>query len=238
MLNLLKHKDWHSIKCQVMKEILRAKSDYSPLFRSALLNSVGKQIVESTQDLFWASGLPPRYSASTKPEYYPGNNKLGHVLEQLRNDLIKEGITSQLHDTTNTKDKISVSQTGNSSDDIVVQHSLPAQTTPPIDMPVYNCDLNTQDDQLLTPSTSARDPIPTLAFPLNDETVTSPSHLTKNKHYENAVDAQFERDPLVRKYVVSETKKEAITRSTSTQPKQKNISRNGHLKNPQETTKQ
>ena len=52
------HKDWHSIKCQVMKEILRAKSDYSPLFRSALLNSVGKQIVEYTQDLFWRPDLP------------------------------------------------------------------------------------------------------------------------------------------------------------------------------------
>ena len=71
------HKDWHSIECQVMKEILRAKSDYSLLFRSA---SVGKQIVESTQDQFWASGLPPRYSAFTKPEYYPGNHKLGHTL--------------------------------------------------------------------------------------------------------------------------------------------------------------
>ena len=61
------HKDWLSIKWQVMKEIVRAKSDYSPLFRTSLLNSVGRQIVESTQDLFWTSGLPPRYSASTKP---------------------------------------------------------------------------------------------------------------------------------------------------------------------------
>ena len=205
------HKDWHSIKCQVMKEILRAKSDYSPFFRLALLNSVGKQIVESTQDLFWASGLPPRYSASTKSEYYPGKNKLGHTLEQLRNDLIKEGITSQLLDTTNTKDQIYVSQTGNSSDDIVVQQSLLATTTPPVDMPADNCDLKTQYDQLLTPSTSVRDPIPILAFPLNDETVTSLSPLTKNKHYENEVDVQLERDPLVKKSSVSEIKKEAIT---------------------------
>ena len=47
------------------------------------------------------------------------------------------------------------------------------------------------------------------------------------KHYDNAVDAQLERDPLERKSFVSETKKEAITRSTSTQPKQKK-----HLKKP------
>ena len=183
-------------------------------------------------------GLQPQYSASTKPEYYPGKNKLGHTLEQLRNDLIKEGITSQLLDTINTKYQISVSQTGNSSDDIVVQQSLLAITTPPVDMPVDNCDLKTQDDQLLTPSTYARDPIPILAFPLNDETVTSPSPLTKNKHYENEVDVQLERDPLVKKSSVSEIKKETITQSNSTQPKEKNISRNRHLKNPQETTKQ
>ena len=42
------HKDWHSIKLQVMKEVLHAKADYSPIFRSALINSVGKRIVECT----------------------------------------------------------------------------------------------------------------------------------------------------------------------------------------------
>ena len=114
----------------------------------------------------------------------------------MRNDLIKEGITSQLLDTTITKDQIYVSHTGNSSDDIAVPHSLLALTIPPADMPAENCNLKTQDDQLLTPPTSARDSIPTLAFPLNN--VTSPSPLTKNKHYENEVDVQLERDPLVK----------------------------------------
>ena len=93
-------------------------------------------------------------------------------------------------------------------------------------MPADNCDLKTQDDQLLTFSTSARDPIPTLAFPLHDETVTSPSPIIKNKHHDNKVDVQLERDSLVRKYYVSETMKEAITRSTSTQHIKK------HLKKP------
>ena len=62
---------------------------------------------------------------------------------------------------------------------------------------------------------------------MNDETVTSPSPLTKNKHYESEVDVQLERDPLVKKSSVSEIKKDAITRSTSTQPKEKK-----HLKKP------
>ena len=37
------HKDCHSIKLQVMKD---GRDDYFPLFRSALINSVGKRIVE------------------------------------------------------------------------------------------------------------------------------------------------------------------------------------------------
>ena len=53
------------------------------------MKSMGKSIVESTQDLFWASGLPPRYSSSTKPVYFPGHNKLGHVPESVRSELVK-----------------------------------------------------------------------------------------------------------------------------------------------------
>ena len=40
-------------------------------------------------DIFWSSGLPPRV---TKPEYYPGANQLGNVLESVRSDLMKEAI--------------------------------------------------------------------------------------------------------------------------------------------------
>ena len=74
------HKDWHKIKLTVMKEILHAKTDCCPLLKSALIGSLGKQLVECTQDLYWASGLPPRYTETTKPEYYPGKKHLGRVL--------------------------------------------------------------------------------------------------------------------------------------------------------------
>ena len=43
-------------------------------------------------DIFWSSGLPPRVAEYTKPEYYPGANQLGHVLESVRSDLMKEAI--------------------------------------------------------------------------------------------------------------------------------------------------
>ena len=112
------HKHWHSIKLSVMKEILHAKADCSSLFRSTLINSMGKSIVESTQDLFLASGLLPRYSSSTKPVYFPGHNKLGHVLESVRRELVKEDmLTHLLSDTTNGQDVIYIPQVGSSVDD-------------------------------------------------------------------------------------------------------------------------
>ena len=76
------------MKWHVMKEIFRSKSYYSPLFWISSPEQYGETYCESTHDLFWASGLPPPYSSSTKPEYYPGDNNLGHALELLRNDLI------------------------------------------------------------------------------------------------------------------------------------------------------
>ena len=90
------HKDWHSIKLSGMKEILHVKADSSSLFRSTLIHSMRKSIVESTQDLLWASGLPPRYSSSTKSVYFLGHNKLGHVLESVRSELVKEDVLTHL----------------------------------------------------------------------------------------------------------------------------------------------
>ena len=81
-----------------MRDILHAKADYCPLFKSALIDTVGKHLVESTQDLFWASGLTPQYTTTTKPEYYPGRNELGRILESVRADLIKETLLLNLAD--------------------------------------------------------------------------------------------------------------------------------------------
>ena len=138
------HKDWH-IKLSVMKDILHAKADCSSLFRSTLINSMGKSIVESTQDLFWASGLPPRYSSFTKPVYFPGHNKLGHVLESVWSELVKEDVlTHLLSDTTNGQDVIYMPQVGSPVDDMVhpvpTAHSLPRFEIPLEDCESENCD--------------------------------------------------------------------------------------------------
>jgi hypothetical protein len=48
------------------------------------MNSGDKLLVEGTHDMFWASGLDQRNTACTNPTYYPGKNKLGEILMELR----------------------------------------------------------------------------------------------------------------------------------------------------------
>ena len=89
------HKNWHSIKLNVMKEILHAKADYNSRFKEELILSDGKKLVESTKDIFWASGMSPRDTTSTLPSFYPGLNQLGNVLNQVRSDLLNEAAQEQ-----------------------------------------------------------------------------------------------------------------------------------------------
>ena len=84
------HHDWHTLKLNIMKIILHAKADCYEPFRVTLLKSVGRRLVESTKDVFWACGLTPHDTTTTIPEYYPGHNKLGAILEQVRSELVEE----------------------------------------------------------------------------------------------------------------------------------------------------
>ena len=84
------HRDCHKIKLTVMREILTAKADYCPMFNLALIDSSDKYLIECTQDLFWASDLSPRITATTKQAYYPGSNMLGNILESVRKDFLQE----------------------------------------------------------------------------------------------------------------------------------------------------
>ena len=91
------HRDWHKIKLTVMREILIAKADYCPMF--ALIDSSDKNLIECTQDLFWASDLSPRLTATTKKSYYPGSNMLGNILESVKRDLLQEVVLTSITDT-------------------------------------------------------------------------------------------------------------------------------------------
>lgn len=84
------HKDWHTIKKHAMKDVLHAKATYCSHFKDTLLDSNGRQLVECTRDLYWSCGLSPNYASNTHPTYFPGRNKLGLILEQVRQELTDE----------------------------------------------------------------------------------------------------------------------------------------------------
>ena len=148
------HKDWHSIKLCIMKEIIHAKADYCNQFKSALKESVGKRLVECTQDMYWASGLPPRYTLATKPEYYPGGNKLGQVLESVRFDLIRESLMEDLLDS----DTVPLSPVPLLCDIVNSEVPPPPPSSPPPQFRDTNTEIDnesqTNDHTLLSPSHS------------------------------------------------------------------------------------
>ena len=146
------HKGWNGMKRTVMKQILHAKA----LFKSTLMDSGNKNLVESTQDLFWASGLSPQDSSTTHPAFYPGGNQLGRVLESIRTELHRESVLVKQLST----DNYDVSITTTPADK---QHA-------PASLPVHK-DLDALNGDQLSPST-----------PLEQKTVHSPSgspHITQ-----------------------------------------------------------
>ena len=84
------HGNWHAIKLDVMYEILMAKLNSCPEFSRSLIKTGQSRLVEAVKaDRFWSCGLNPRDATLTKPEYYPGINHLGRMLEFIRTNLLK-----------------------------------------------------------------------------------------------------------------------------------------------------
>ena len=81
----IKHKasNWHTIKCDVTKEVLRAKMTSSQQFKDALLDTGDKILVEAQIDDYWGSGLSHALTVNTNLDMFPGSNKLGLLLPEL-----------------------------------------------------------------------------------------------------------------------------------------------------------
>ena len=75
---------WERVKEDVMYEILSLKYSTCAEFRSKLLGTKNKAIVEATNNRFWASGLTPSETVNTPKMNWPGENRLGQLLEELR----------------------------------------------------------------------------------------------------------------------------------------------------------
>ena len=87
---------WENVKYDVMKKVLMAKAESNGVFRNELLNSGDSLWVEcSTTDLYWGNGLTVPLTATTDPSYYPGKNKLGQALGEIR-DAIRSKMADEL----------------------------------------------------------------------------------------------------------------------------------------------
>ena len=74
---------------EVMKKILECKMASSKPFCNSPMATEDNIIAEATPDKKWACGLPPFLATTTKQEYYPGENKLGKLMMQIRDEEMK-----------------------------------------------------------------------------------------------------------------------------------------------------
>ena len=85
---------WNLVKYDVMRQVLRAKAESSEVFRQHLLDTGDKYLVESSvTDNYWGSGLSYNLTITTLPELFPGKNKLGKLLTELRMELRSHLVT-------------------------------------------------------------------------------------------------------------------------------------------------
>ena len=161
--NLLK--DWHVIKCDVMRELLIAKVEQCSKFRTTLLKTEGKRLIEATNDMYWASGLPPYLSTTTKPECFPGKNWLGRILEDIRDELRQSTSSSSMDtsDSTNTLiEEASRSTTDQPPVSTTAQPPVSITAQPPVSTPAQSpVSIIAQ----LPVSTTAQPPVSTTAQP-------------------------------------------------------------------------
>ena len=82
---------WDGKKEHIMERILQSKMEQNEDFRKALQESGDKVLVGAAPgDHFWGSGLSAKHTMHTKPEKWPGLNKLGKLLHNLRTRLSEE----------------------------------------------------------------------------------------------------------------------------------------------------
>ncbi len=67
-----------------LENILRSKFEYVEEFKEALIASEGKFLIEATNDMYWGVGFLEDIAATCRPEYWPGKNKMGMLLMNLR----------------------------------------------------------------------------------------------------------------------------------------------------------
>ena len=88
---------------KIMQTIVNAKAAQVPEFRQGLLDTEQSYLAEATFDKFWASGLSSEDTEKIDPKYFPGQNKLGILLMDLR-DLLSCKEATPDNNTVSTED--------------------------------------------------------------------------------------------------------------------------------------
>lgn len=87
--------EWIGKTDEVMRMVLRLKAKYCPEFCNALIESEGLVLAEATNNMYWATGLSVYLTMHTQIKRWPGTNKLGQLLMELREDLLEKKKTDQ-----------------------------------------------------------------------------------------------------------------------------------------------
>ena len=84
----LNEEEWQKNKLTYMKEILLAKYSQHQDLRAALLDTANKKMAEANfRDSFYGIGMPLTHKDILKPEAWQGQNHLGRLLMEVRDEL-------------------------------------------------------------------------------------------------------------------------------------------------------
>ena len=80
--------EWENVNEKEMKEILMEKAIQIPEVGDILMNSGTKLIAEAVQsEEKWTCGLSKKAATHTSPSHWPGQNRLGHLWMEIREEL-------------------------------------------------------------------------------------------------------------------------------------------------------
>nr|XP_011438753.2 uncharacterized protein LOC105336225 [Crassostrea gigas] len=92
------NQQWESTKVEVMQDILENKCVQVPMFQEKLRTSKQSTIfVEATFNDEWGSGLDRQGTLNTKPEHWPGSNKLGQLLKKIAKKVRKRKLSDSVN---------------------------------------------------------------------------------------------------------------------------------------------
>ena len=75
---------WYTVLDTLLEEVIAIKLEHCKAFRSKLKDTKAFEIIYVSKDRYLGSGLTQQLTSLTKSKYFPGHNKLGKLLEEIR----------------------------------------------------------------------------------------------------------------------------------------------------------